>query len=132
MSQFWDKSQFPVSSIFSNRFPYIRQKRIIVGFILEFEDPDTKEIKTHNFVTNDAYTSLLVNEDVKNQIGASSTTVTPDMYDGTYFYGDMMNMKAKYADSPLRFRPYAKLLDGTYVYGKVRYDIDEITDKDDK
>lgn len=103
-----------------------------VGFILEFEDPDTKEIKTHNFVTNDAYTSLLVNEDVKNQIGASSTTVTPDMYDGTYFYGDMMNMKAKYADSPLRFRPYAKLLDGTYVYGKARYNIDEITDKDDK
>ena len=103
-----------------------------VGFILEFEDPDTKEIKTHNFVTNDAYTSLLVNEDVKKQIGASSTTVTPDMYDGTYFYGDMMNMKAKYADSPLRFRPYAKLLDGTYVYGKARYNIDEITDKDDK
>lgn len=103
-----------------------------VGFVLEYELDG--EIKEYRYETKDAYRSIIVGDAVKEKLGNAVTEdnkLLPSKVDenATHFYGGMVHFATKYADSPLRIRPFAQLLDGTYVYGEVRDNIKDITNK---
>ena len=95
------------------------------GFIVEYEDNEGN-IKEIRFAETKTYTHIKTKPGMVTENGI----IYPETIDenAEYFYGNKLDFAEKYADTPLRYRPYAKLLNGRYIYGKVRT-INDITDQ---